>query len=147
MGNWRTVQLKGSVAPEDAAAIRAYLQVDKQTYESPTSEDDIFFLQFGTGLCGLNQWVNQDGTIEAVGNVFERGCDLDNLEEELNILAKKFPSLLLMLHAGDDYESKNCVATFIVQQEKVEKSQPLITDLDEISQDQVMINLMNQLRR
>jgi hypothetical protein len=146
MGNWRTVEIKGMVQDiNEAREIIAYLTVDRKSFESPASNDDIFYLQFGRGLCGLNQWVKSDGDIDVCGNVYERDCEIEDLESELTTLAKKFPSLLLELNAGGDYESTDCVATFFVKNGKVKRMDPVTKYLGGIEKDRVMYNLLRQL--
>lgn len=145
MGNWRTVELKGNVSNEEAIQMIDYLTVDRNKYESKASDDDIFFLQFGVGVFGLNRWVEEDGTIDKVGNVFERDCDIDDLEEELNTIASKFTSLEMVLNAGDDYESPVCAASFIVKNGIVERVDPLVSELEGMNRNQIMENFFKQL--
>ena len=145
MGNWRTVQIIGEVKDKNEVdSIIKYLTVGDD-YESPASEDDIFYLQFGEGLCGLNQWVKNNGKINIVGNVYERDCEIEDLEKELKILADKFKSLDIILHTGGEYESLDCIASFEVHNGMVERKEPLIKGLDEFDKDRMQMNLMKAL--
>lgn len=146
MGNWRTVQIIGEVKNyEEVGQLINYLTVDKNNYTSKAYNDDIYYLQFGIGLCGLNQWVNFNGKINTIGNVFERDCEIEDLEKELNILANKFKSLDITLHVGDDYESLDCVASFIVKNGRVEKHDPLVKEIESISLERMEMNLKKAL--
>lgn len=102
-------------------------------------------MQFGNGLCGINQWVKSNGKINVVGNVFERDCELIDLEKEMNVLAKKYNSLDLVLHAGGSYESTECTASFVVKNGIVNRCKPMVKEIDEISKDRVMENLYKAL--
>lgn len=144
---WRTVQVNGQIKGwKEIDDIITYLTVDKQSYDSPAYEDGVFFLQFGSGVFGLNKWVEDDGRINAVGNVYERDCTIEDLEKELKIIANKFPKLIMELHAGDDYESKHCVYSFNVFDGIVEKVEPHIRMLDDVDDSKIMKNFINQLR-
>jgi hypothetical protein len=148
MGNWRTVEIKGEVKNKaEVSEIRNYLTYDRNTYESAASNDGIYCLQFGESLCGINKWIDQSGIIDASGNVWERDCEIEDLKNELETLASKFLSLELTLNAGDDYESENCVASFIVKDGKVEQVDPLVKELNGINQDYMTANLMKMLGR
>lgn len=147
MGDWRTIELKGNVHnEEDVNKIIKYLTVSRETYNSEAYDYGIYYLQFGTGLCGINQWVNEDGTIDICGNVYERDCEVEDLQSELTILANKFHSLDMVLHVGDNYESKDCVVSFMVKNGKVEKVDPMISELSGIDNGRMMSNLFKALR-
>jgi hypothetical protein len=148
MGMWRTIQVEGKITGRsNIDTIIDYLTVDKRTYDSKAyEEDEIFYLQFGNGVYGINQWIKSDSSIDAVGNVYERDCTIDDLFNELSKLAKKFPTLDMYLHAGDDYESRTCVCSFIIKDGEVSKVEPLINELNEISDEQAMKNFISQLR-
>lgn len=148
MGNWRTVELKGKMSnQDDVKGIIEYLTVDRKDYESKASEDGIFYLQFGSGICGINQWVGSNGEIDVCGNVYERDCEVDDLERELNRIAACYPSLDMVLHVGGDYEDTNCVASFIVRDGLVQKVEPLINELSGINSGYMKQNFMKAILR
>ena len=113
MGNWRTVDMKGSIDKESVRDIRSFLSVERlRKCEGATGT---MCFTMGHSLCGLNRWVNDDGSIDVSANLYERDFDNDDIEKALNILAKRYPSLSLTLHSGSDWESLACSATFHVK--------------------------------
>lgn len=130
MGNWRTVNIKGRMdATEAKDAIEFLKKVAREYCDEPV---DCFAI--GNSLCGLNQWIQDDGTIDAIGNLFERDFDNDDIEEALKCLAEKYPSMELTLHSGSDWESLVCSATFHVKDGEVERCEPEIKELHKISE-------------
>ena len=117
MGNWRTVDMKGRIAGKDVDDIRAFLSNDRDC-------GDAWCFTMGHSLCGLNQWVNNDGSIDVSANLYEREFDNDDIESALQILAVRYPSLDLTLHSGSDYESTVCSATFHVKDGVVTRCAP-----------------------
>lgn len=55
-------------------------------------------MQFGKGIMGINQWIQEDGTIDFHGTLFERNYDANNVFKEICILSKMFPSLELTMY-------------------------------------------------
>lgn len=147
MGNWRTIEIKGDVSIEEAQKMRKYLKVDKSTYESLASQDDIFYLQFSDGLCGLGEWISNDGSIESVGNVYERNCEVEDLLSEATTLAHNFPTLNILINIGDDYESLNCVGSIIVKNGSSILIDPIVKDLEAIPDEQIALNMLNILMK
>ena len=117
MGNWRTVDMQGHIAREDVDDIRSFLSKDSKC-------GDAWCFTMGQSLCGLNQWVNNDGSIDVSANLYEREFDNDDIESALQILAVRYPSLDLTLHSGSDYESTVCSATFHVKDGVVTRCAP-----------------------
>lgn len=106
MGNWRTVEIEGSIAPEDLDVARVFVN---------TGEDwDRFhpLCNYGPSLCGLGGWIGE--TINAVGNLSERGYSVEDVAFTLRRMAALVPSMRLKVHCGGDYESTGCVATITV---------------------------------
>ena len=120
MGDWRTVNILGAMKPEEAKEMIKELRSD-DIWETPAWGFAINF-----SLCGLNQWVKENGDIIGIGNLAERDCEIEDIEIGLEYLVSKYPSIELTLHAGDNYESKDCVATFEVHDGIVEKKEPQI---------------------
>lgn len=147
MGNWRTVNIVGKIGKKECKEAINFLTVDFNYNSKASDELDIFYLQFSESLCGLGNWVKNDGTINAVGNLWERGCSIDALEDELIKLSNKFKTLEIKLHAGDDWEDLKCVATFNVKDGVVIKLPPEIDRLKEISNEEMAFNLLKQLMK
>lgn len=123
MGNWRTVEINGRIDKANAASLRQYL-VDARLARSDDEKWDVFPLCVGEGFAGLWDWVQPNGKIKAIGNLAERDFDNDDIEKALITIAKRFPTLVLTLHSGDDYESRKCTATFLVDNGKCVRCKP-----------------------
>lgn len=146
MGNWITVNIEGKVNKDEAKEMLEWLTVDRQTYSSIAEEQlGVYYLQISQGVCGLGDWIKEDGTLSGIGNVFERDCEPQDLLNEAQVLCKQFKSLELTVHVGGDYESTECVATIIGNKDKVELLEPQIKTLGEISTDQMQNNLLKAL--
>lgn len=117
MGNWRTVDMRGRIAPEDVADIRRFLSNDRDC-------GDAWCFTISLSLCGLNDWINDDGSIDTSGNLYERDFDNDDIEKALRVLAERYPSLELTLHSGSDWEELECSATFHVKDGVVRRCAP-----------------------
>lgn len=109
MGNWRTVNMTGTVNADDVPALRARLTYGDGAWDNfgPLSFDPRT-----PGLCGLGDWVRPQ--VAAAGNLAERDCDVADVATVLAELAGLAPSLRLKVHCGGDWESTVCVATITV---------------------------------
>jgi hypothetical protein len=125
MGNWRTVNIRGHIAKSDVKSIVDYLSND-DCWETLAA-----CLHIGRSCYGLNTWIKEDGTIDAVGNLAERDFDNDDIEGALRHLAGMYPSLELTLHSGSDWEELPCTATFHVSNGEVKRCAPEIEELEE----------------
>jgi len=142
MGNWRTVQIEGSIAAEDVPAARAFVN---------TGEDwDRFhpLCNYGPSLCGLGDWVGE--TVRAVGNLSERDYSVEAVADTLRKMAVYVPSLRLKVHCGGEYESTDCVATLTVLDGEVTVGPPEVTTvgvgLDELATGRLAQILFGGLR-
>lgn len=153
MGNWRTVNISGHIGTDEIDAAREMLtraaNYDPWMYDDGENDElcALYCLAFGTGMCGLRDWIRPSGNINAIGNLHERDFDNDDIEKALSVLAKKFPTLVLTLHSGDDWESLHCTATFHVKDGECKRCPPEIEELNEISSESVMENLWAALGR
>lgn len=147
MGNWRTVEIKGNVSINQKDGLITYLTTD-ENWESPSSKDDIFYLQISktNSICGLNKWINNDGSIDASGNVFERDSQPEDIKNEMITIAENFDGLNVIVNIGDDYESETCVMSLIVKGGKVEVVEPIVKNLEGIGLNQMEINLLKALK-
>lgn len=139
MGNWRTVNIRGHMNVDEAKDAIKLLGKDKvkvwELYES--IEQNFDCLLFSDSLCGLNQWIKEDGTIDAIGNLYERDFDNDDIEMALNFLAKRYPSIELTLNSGSDWENLVCSATFHVKNGVVERCAPEVNEIHGIPREVV----------
>jgi hypothetical protein len=128
MGNWRTVEIVGRVSPEQAVNMIEWLKEDDADWKNIDwdnyEEHPIEYLRMNRSLCGINQWVNEDGTITCQGNLSSKSPSDEDVERELNLLVEKYDTLELKLHLGGDYESDTCVATFTAKDGTVTKGDP-----------------------
>lgn len=126
MGNWRTVNIKGKVNPDEAKRMIEDLTIVYNFGDEECDFESKIFccLSMSNSLCGLNQWVQPNGDIDAIGNLFERDFDNDDIENTLKMLVKLYPSLELTLHSGSDYESLECSATFHAGNGEVNRCEP-----------------------
>ena len=113
----------GRIDKSDVENIRSYLSSDKN--------EAWCFTMGEPSLCGLNQWVNDDGSIDVSANLYERDFDNEDIKNALEILASMYPSLSLTLHSGSDYESTVCSATFHVRNGAVVMCPPEVQNIRE----------------
>lgn len=138
MGNWRTVNITGRMDPDEAKNLIA--ELSGESNRTPAK-----CLSMGHSLCGLNQWVTDDGFIDAIGNLAEHDFDNDDIEKALAYLADKYHSLQLTLHSGSDWEKLECTATFHVTNGKVERCEPEVKTIHGIPQGQSISRLFDML--
>jgi hypothetical protein len=138
MGNWKRVKIEGSCSAADVKTLRDALTMGKDY-------SNFHCLVHTGGIAGLPNWAGE--TIDAVGNLAERGYDQDDIEEVLLEIAAVAPSLAVKVHVGDDNESDRCVATVVLSGQRVEIVEPEIETIPEMSQDQMHRNLLSQLMR
>lgn len=115
MGNWRTVNLRGSIAPRDVAIVRRTI----------TPEDD--WSNFGPlsltgGMASLGDWVGEE--VHADGNLAERDYTVGDVACALREILGEAPSIRLKVHCGGDHESADCVATITVDESGVSVGPP-----------------------
>lgn len=137
MGNWRTVQLEGTCGAEDLDALRAAVYYDRDKLEN------FHCLTAASGICGLGNWPAEN--INAIGNLAERGYNVEDIEEILGVLSEEAPSLRLTVHVGADYESRECIATIVLDEESIRVLPPQIKELSDLDEGTMMLNIMRQL--
>jgi hypothetical protein len=121
MGNWRTVNIVGTIAPPDVADARAFVN---------TGDDYSRFhplCNYGFSICGLGDWVRED--VLACGNLSERDYSIEDVAQTLREMAAVAPSLRLKVHCGGDHESTACVATVTVAEGAVTVGPPEVGQL------------------
>jgi hypothetical protein len=137
MGNWRTVNLRGTLAPEDVAAVKAFVAVDA-TYSH------FHCLSGGAGLAGLGDWAHEE--IHADGNLAERDYSPQDVAETLREIVALAPSLALTVHCGGDYEDSKCIATVTVANGVVSVGEPERESVAGVSDDLLAGRLFRALR-
>lgn len=150
MGNWRTVNMSGSMSAGDAAKLTRILEYDfgsgadgLKVWSEPYA--CLAFNPRNPGLCGLGAWPRE--TVSACGNLAERGYSVDDVRKALDALVIIAPSMLLKVHCGGEYESDECVATISVGEGLVVVGKPERATVAGPSTDQMMGNLFANLMR
>lgn len=135
LGNWRIVQVKGNIKDRvDRHFIREYLYTlsmhGRQFKSEAYLKENVFFLQMYENVGqGLGMWIHENGKINGCGTLYERGGTVEGLRDEISILAKKFDSMELVMHVGEDFQSHKCEASIIVKDGKATISAPMIQTL------------------
>lgn len=117
MGDWRTVNITGFIAPHDAAAAREWIFIQEymrdDDYEKWDNSPRINCLCFyGYSVFGLGMWIPENGgPFSRTGNLSERDYGVEDVAETLRHLASIAPSLDMKIHCGGGWESTTCVAT------------------------------------
>ena len=143
MGNWRTVNITGTISDNDVPALRERLGY---SYERNFTEQHFGPLSFSTdrpSLAGLNNWVAP--TVFACGNLAERDYSVEDVADELRDLVTIAPSMLLKVHCGGDWESEECIATISVGEGIVAVGKAEVAKVAPVSDAQAAGNLMINL--
>jgi hypothetical protein len=145
MGNWRTVNIVGTMSAEHAARLREALDYGDYTRmgKMPPGVDCLAFSSVHPGLCGLGAWPAE--TMNRCGNLHERGYSVEDVAAALRVLVESAPSMLLKVHCGGEYESETCVATISVGEGLVVVGKPERETVDTPSDDQMLGNLYRNL--
>ena len=125
MGNWRMIEMAGTVAPADGKRIHEGIielsryVVGESSANRRHREAKVGFtvsaLRYGsTDLTGWF-WDWPTGQINECGNLFERSYDPDDVLRDCVSLASFAPSLDLVVHCGGEYQSNLCLATIRVK--------------------------------
>lgn len=142
MGDWMTVNIHGTINPEDVPAARAFVDVGDNWDRFHPLCTTIY-----GGVCGLGQWIPASGgPFTAVGNLAERNFMVADVAEAAGRLAEVAPSLSLKIYCGGPYESLDCVATVLAGGGMpVMITDPEVPRLDPITNDQMEAGLMYSL--
>jgi hypothetical protein len=147
MGNWRTVNVVGTMSQGDADGLRRVLE----------RGDDPFYRYWGKpfaclsfcsarpGLAGLGDWPAAE--VSRCGNLAERDYSVEDVAEALRDLVRLAPSMLLLVHCGGDWESDVCVATIHVGEGLVAIGTPMVEKVIGPSESQMLGNLATNLLR
>jgi hypothetical protein len=145
VGNWRTVNIMGTMSAEHAALLREALDYGDYalTGKMPPGADCLAFSSVHPGLCGLGAWPAEN--MNRCGNLHERDYSVQDVAEALKVLVLFAPSMLLKVHCGGEYESQTCVATISVGEGLVVVGKPERETVDVPSDDQLLANLARNL--
>ena len=148
MGNWRTVNIVGTMSPQDAQALRAHLGYPgywKDVDNDPAWQrfGPLSFCKDQPSLCGVNDWPAE--SMDRAGNLAERDYDPDDVADTLRELLAVAPSMELKVHCGGEYESLECVATVTVTGGVVTVGPPEVAELKAMSDEQGQLNMLRAL--
>jgi hypothetical protein len=125
MGNWRTVNIAGTMSAADAARLCDLLDwgdyADRDR-DVPREAECLSFSSAHPGLSGLGAW--PDTTMDRRGNLHERDYTVEDVHRALEALVVLAPSMLLKVHCGGEWESEECVATISVGEGLVVTGKP-----------------------
>lgn len=147
MGNWRTVQVQGTIDAQEAQDAISLLRYRLGTNVDPQREYYCLSWCEPPSLVGLNQWIFADGTVTGHGNLAERDYSIATVEGTLRDLAQRFLSLNMVLHAGGENEDPTCVATLWVRDGHVALLPPQVPTVHGKSEAEMVANLLKNLTR
>ena len=146
MGNWRTVNIVGTMTATHAAALRRLLDWgDYTNRDVPLDAECLSFSTTHPGLCGLGDW--PAAVISRCGNLHERNYSVEDVATALRVLVQHAPTMLLKVHCGGEYESDECVATISVGEGLVVVGEPEVAKIEGPSLQQMHGNLLRNLMR
>lgn len=136
-----TVNIIGTMTPEDAVKLRAHLGYSFDPGDSGWDRfGPLSFDRDQTSICGLGSWPAP--AIDRVGNLAERNYDPENVADHLRELVTVAGSMLLKVHCGAEYESTRCVATVSVGEGVVAVGKPEVEQLKPLDEGQMTANLL-----
>ncbi len=157
MGNWRTVNITGTMSAADALALDPLLDQrdleNREVWGKPYA--CLSYDSISPGLCGLGNWpvmlaavYSDPGHVPTrCGNLAERDYSVEDVADALREMVRVAPSMLLKVHCGGEYESDECVATISVGEGLVVVGKPEQPTVAGPPEDQMMGNLFANLMR
>lgn len=145
MGNWRTVNVTGTMTGADAERLRDYLGYSYRVRGDPAMKHfgPLSFSRDQPSVCGLGDWPAPQ--VARAGNLAERDYSVEDVAGCLRDLVSVAGSMLLTVHCGGDRESLDCVATIHVGEGLVAVGRPEVEKLAEIGDMQMMLNFLDVL--
>lgn len=144
MGNWRTVNIQGTIDPKHIGVLKNTLNIDIDNDDENFDWDPLCYSARHPSLCGLNEWIERE-QISAIGNLFERDFSVEDVADHCRELIKVAPSLNILIHCGGEYEDLDCVNTIVVKGGGVFIDPPHVQRLMEQPAGQAMWNIMQIL--
>jgi len=147
MGNWRTVNITGTMTEDHARALRDLLDRG-DAFDWPGWSEPYSCLSFSTerpSLFGLGAWPAPQ--MNRCGNLAERDYTVKDVADALGVLVHIAPSMLLKVHCGGDWEAEECVNTISVGEGLVITGKPEVATVTGPSEEQMLGNLVANLTR
>lgn len=126
MGNWRTVNIFGTISEDEVPLLQERLSYSLDSNENVENFTPLSYEPGRPSMFGLDEW--PDTYVSAKGNLAERDYTVEDVAKTLRELVTIAPSMKLNVHCGGENESKICVATIVVSNSKVTVDPPL-TDI------------------
>ena len=149
MGNWRTVNITGTMAAGHAAKLRDLLDDRDNIGTAGDVWDQAYaclsFSSTRPGLCGFGAWPAE--RVNAAGNLAERNFSVEDVAEALRALVQHAPTMLLKVHCGGEYESDECIATISVGEGLVVVGKPEVEKIVPPPEGQMLGNLLTNMLR
>ena len=144
MGNWRTVNITGTMSEKDATALRGRLGYSLDRNDPAIDQfGPLSFDRDKPSICGINDWPRP--VVNARGNLAERGYTPEDVRGELEKLLRIAPTMMLIVHCGGDYESDECVATIRTGEGLAVLGPPEVERIEPMSDDQARLNMLRAL--
>lgn len=131
MGNWRTVNMTGTIDPAEAAELVDYL-----TWDQNTDPHGLGPLTISSAIFALGRW--PAAAVDAHGNLFERDYTPQDVADQLHLLTGVAPSMDLVVHCGGEYEDLECVATITVKGGRVKLWPPQVKTVQGMTKDEIV---------
>ena len=133
MGNWRTVNIIGTVDKKEVKALRRACLYEFE--KDDTIDYHPLCYTKESSLFGLHNWISEK--IMARGNLAERNYSVRDVADTLKELVRVAPSLTLKVHCGADWEEEECIATITVKKGRVTIGKPEVEFVKGLSDDEV----------
>lgn len=149
MGNWRTVNITGTMSERNATVLREYLGYpgywhrDRHDHPAWQHFGPLSFCRDQPFLAGIGDWPAP--AVNRAGNLAERDYDVEDVAATLRELLPLAGTMLLKVHCGGDWESLECVATISVGEGLVAIGKPEVERLQPMSDEQAELNVIRAL--
>lgn len=131
MGNWRTVNITGSIDPSEVAELVDYL-----TWDQRSDPHRLGPLTISPAIFTLDTWPAPE--VNAHGNLFERDYTPQDVADQLHTLTGVAPSMDLVVHCGGEHEDLTCVATITVKAGRVKLWPPQVKTVQAMTKDEIV---------
>lgn len=144
MGNWRTVNITGTMSQQDAVALRDWLGYSHEPGDPAWERfGPLSFNRVQPSICGINNWVGPKVSVS--GNLAERDYTPEDVRDELEKLLRIAPTMMLVVHCGGDWESDECVATIRTGEGLAVLLPPEVEKIEPMSDTQAQLNMLRAL--
>jgi len=111
VGNWRTVDIVGTIPASQLEQVRHFVNTGKDWGRFHCLS------YYGPSLGGLNDWVREN--VNVTGNLSERDYDVMDVAEVLGQIVEIAPGVELTVHCGGEWEDRICIASIVASKGEV----------------------------